>query len=187
MNGTTNPELDRNTPSAAASANPAGRANENKTMSVWKVITSFEGRVNRNIFLSVIPLLVLAWWMAVAIPVNDLGPVGQTAKLLALVAWVVVGTYIQLAVSAKRLHDMGRSGWFSVLTLGGVGLLPMLVWMAVAKGTAGPNRYGPQPMVGDSWRWAVKCRAGSAASLPASVPKRSSETQEALPTASQGG
>jgi uncharacterized membrane protein YhaH (DUF805 family) len=50
-----------------------------------------------------------------------------------------------LAVSVRRLHDQGRSGWMLLL-----GLIPffggfvLLVFMCL-EGTRGPNQYGPDP------------------------------------------
>jgi uncharacterized membrane protein YhaH (DUF805 family) len=80
-----------------------------------------------------------------------------------------------LAVGAKRLHDRGRSGWWlfvfyflpsllSVISdaiggasgsqaIGGLfGLIPIGIWiwafveLACLPGTAGPNKYGPNPL-----------------------------------------
>lgn len=50
-----------------------------------------------------------------------------------------------LALSVRRLHDQGRSGWMLLL-----GLIPffggfvLLVFMCL-EGTRGPNQYGPDP------------------------------------------
>jgi uncharacterized membrane protein YhaH (DUF805 family) len=75
----------------------------------------------------------------------------------------------QLAVTARRLHDTGRSGWWqaaylvpaavlgfasaseaTLLTaLSGIALLVLLVllllWL-IRRGDAGPNRFGPDPV-----------------------------------------
>ena len=49
-----------------------------------------------------------------------------------------------LAVSVRRLHDSGRSGWFVLLLF-----VPLINLFCIAllclPGTPGPNRYGPQP------------------------------------------
>jgi uncharacterized membrane protein YhaH (DUF805 family) len=50
-----------------------------------------------------------------------------------------------LAVSVRRLHDIDRSGWWILIALvpliGGI----VLVVFALLEGTAGDNRYGPNP------------------------------------------
>ena len=50
-----------------------------------------------------------------------------------------------LAVSWRRLHDIGRSGgyWFFIL-IPLVGPIILLVWLATA-GNVGDNAYGPDP------------------------------------------
>ena len=35
-----------------------------------------------------------------------------------------------LAVGARRLHDIGRSGWWQLLTLTGIGVLLLIFWWA---------------------------------------------------------
>jgi uncharacterized membrane protein YhaH (DUF805 family) len=52
----------------------------------------------------------------------------------------------QLAVTARRLHDTGRSGWWMLLGLVPlVGTIILIVWTAT-RGEPGPNRFGPDPL-----------------------------------------
>ena len=45
----------------------------------------------------------------------------------------------------RRLHDVDKSGaWFFIIFTC-VGAIVLLVWY-VTKGTAGPNRFGPDPL-----------------------------------------
>jgi uncharacterized membrane protein YhaH (DUF805 family) len=50
-----------------------------------------------------------------------------------------------LAVGARRLHDIGRSGWWILLVLTIIGVIVLLVW-ACQKSDSGPNAYGPEPV-----------------------------------------
>jgi uncharacterized membrane protein YhaH (DUF805 family) len=54
-----------------------------------------------------------------------------------------------LAVSVRRLHDTGRSGWWLLLVL--IPLIGWLVllWWFVTEGDAGANAYGPDPLRDD--------------------------------------
>jgi len=50
-----------------------------------------------------------------------------------------------LAVEIRRLHDIGRTGWWWLF-----GLVPVLGWIVLVvfcatNGGAGDNRYGPDP------------------------------------------
>lgn len=50
-----------------------------------------------------------------------------------------------LAVSVRRLHDIGRSGWSLLLLLIPIaGPIAVLVFM-LKEGTPGPNQYGEDP------------------------------------------
>ena len=41
-----------------------------------------------------------------------------------------------LAVGARRLHDIGRSGWWQLLTLTGIGVLVLIYWWVQPTGSA---------------------------------------------------
>ncbi len=50
-----------------------------------------------------------------------------------------------LAVGVRRLHDVGKSGWFMLIVL-----VPIIggIWLIVlycTDGVKGPNQYGPNP------------------------------------------
>jgi uncharacterized membrane protein YhaH (DUF805 family) len=50
-----------------------------------------------------------------------------------------------LAVSVRRLHDLDRSGWWMLLVITVIGAILLIIWDCF-KGTAGPNRFGPDPL-----------------------------------------
>lgn len=50
-----------------------------------------------------------------------------------------------LAVAVRRLHDIGKSGWWLFISLIPiVGSIILLVWLCI-EGTPGQNQYGPNP------------------------------------------
>jgi len=63
-----------------------------------------------------------------------------------LVYWVAVAALLLpgLAVGVRRLHDIGKSGWWVLLALVPIiGLV--LLYFAAQPGQPGSNDYGPQP------------------------------------------
>ena len=60
-----------------------------------------------------------------------------------------------LAVAIRRLHDIGRSGWWwLIIFVPLVGAILLLVWACTA-GTRGQNQYGPDPLASGAWRAAA--------------------------------
>lgn len=66
------------------------------------------------------------------------GPLGAIATIILLLPTI--------AVSARRLHDTGRSGWWLLLFFVPViGLLVLLVFFCT-RSDPGHNRYGEEPV-----------------------------------------
>lgn len=83
------------------------------------------------------------WWFVLfqVIVIVVLGMVSQTLSSLASLGLLVPA----LAVGARRLHDIGKSGWFQLL-----GLIPIIGWIlliywAVQPGQPESNQYGAPP------------------------------------------
>lgn len=51
----------------------------------------------------------------------------------------------QLAVAARRLHDINRSGWWQLLAFTVIGLVLLIYWFC-QKGHSGDNRFGADPL-----------------------------------------
>jgi uncharacterized membrane protein YhaH (DUF805 family) len=61
-----------------------------------------------------------------------------------LLAGAVVLTAPALAVTVRRLHDVGGAGWMLVFLVPVVGQVLMLVWLT-RPGVPRLNRFGPEP------------------------------------------
>ena len=107
----------------------------------------FEGRASRAEF----------WWFnlvlyGIQIAITVLGAVlGMFSSALETVSTVMLwvhglGLFLpQLAVTARRLHDTGRSGWLMLLLLVPIlGWIPLLIFL-LQPSDAGPNQYGRGP------------------------------------------
>jgi uncharacterized membrane protein YhaH (DUF805 family) len=76
---------------------------------------------------------VMGWWMSTS----------------AIPMWIVmlVFLYPTLAVYAKRWHDRGKSGWWTlILLIPIIGPLWALIECGFLRGTEGPNQYGADPL-----------------------------------------
>lgn len=72
-----------------------------------------------------------------------LGPAGDQGLVATLVSLLLFVP--NLSVGARRLHDIGRSGWWLLLGLVPcVGLIVLIVFFAT-RGEPHPNRYGDVP------------------------------------------
>jgi uncharacterized membrane protein YhaH (DUF805 family) len=101
--------------------------------------TTWQGRATRSEYWYFYLFMLICMVVAAVIDSN-----GYLAVL------VVLGlTLPQLAVTVRRLHDTGRSGWWYW-----IGLIPLvggillLVWFC-SRGTVGSNQYGSDPLGGD--------------------------------------
>ena len=60
-------------------------------------------------------------------------PLSNTATLVLIIPGINACT--------RRLHDVGRSGWWQLLYFTGIGSLVILYWN-IKKGTDEPNKFG---------------------------------------------
>ena len=126
----------------------------------------FKGRASRSEF----------WWLCLFTLLIQIAVtiVGKILPAMASIISAVLGLWLllpTLGISTRRLHDRNFSGWWQVLPLAAV--LPAVagavleadwllmlagcaaglasLWLLILyalKGTAGPNRYGPDPLDG---------------------------------------
>ena len=54
-----------------------------------------------------------------------------------------------LAVAVRRLHDVGRSGWWILIAFTVIGIIPLLIWY-VTDTKDEENIYGPNPKTEDN-------------------------------------
>ncbi len=53
-----------------------------------------------------------------------------------------------LFVTTRRLHDVGRSGWWQLIAFTIIGIFFLLYWLII-EGNEGSNDYGPHPLGDD--------------------------------------
>lgn len=87
------------------------------------------------------------WWTLFSIIVSIVTTIID--GVLGIVAinplWSLVTLLPSLFVATRRLHDHGRSGWWQLIALTGIGVFVLLYWYIV-EGDKGDNAYGPHPL-----------------------------------------
>jgi len=124
----------------------------------------FSGRMGRAAFIGLsmsafgfvalsVPLLLLA-----SISQGVYGSGGLRGPGLLIIPVGLIAFWSLLALGAQRLHDMDKPAWhllwICALALASVSLPPFVsplavigpyIWLCAARGTEGPNRFGPEP------------------------------------------
>lgn len=128
------------TPSAADLTAPTG---DDATYQP-KVFT-MNGRIGRVRYIAYSMALVMVMMLALLVVGGAIGlatgwsqgPLMAVMGLFYIVS--IAGTFI---ITIRRAHDMGHSGWMSLLIL-----VPLVsLWFLFAPGTPSTNEYGPKPV-----------------------------------------
>ncbi len=109
---------------------------------VFSKYATFEGRARRSEY----------WWfvlfniiVSIVLAIITPGEHGMGGGLLNTI-WSLATLLPAIAVGARRLHDIDRSGWWLLIGLIPViGAIVLIVFFAT-KGTLGPNRFGDDPL-----------------------------------------
>ncbi|MET8148748.1 DUF805 domain-containing protein [Actinoplanes sp. NPDC049668] len=106
---------------------------------------AFAGRARRAEYwwFTLINGIIFAALVGVGIFVEDSGESSPALGRLILV-FFFAGLLPTLAVTCRRLHDAGLSGWWQLLGFIPLGSLVVLI-MTVLDSDPGVNRYGPDP------------------------------------------
>lgn len=102
---------------------------------------TFSGRALRSEFWYFVLFIVVG---GVATNIIDIVVLGAPSGGGPVTLLFSLATFLpHLAVSVRRLHDIGKSGWFLLLLLIPlIGIIILIVWFA-RRGDEGPNEYGP--------------------------------------------
>ena len=131
-------------------------------MTIKQRLFSFKGRLNRRPYFFTSAALIVGLITTIVILVAftssapkevvetgsnvktalEFSPLGNVIYVLAS----FTAFYFSMAMHAKRLHDLGKSGWWAVCAILPVVNLIFAAYLIFAKGTGGDNRFGPDPL-----------------------------------------
>jgi uncharacterized membrane protein YhaH (DUF805 family) len=105
---------------------------------------SFSGRAGRSEYWYSVLFMLVVLGLSVLGDTAIGAASGTSIPMLTLVSSLAL-VLPSLAVTVRRLHDIGRTGWWWFF-----GFVPFIGWLvlfvySVLPGTASANRYGPAP------------------------------------------
>jgi uncharacterized membrane protein YhaH (DUF805 family) len=114
---------------------------------VWKRYAEFSGRSRRKeLWMFVLFNMIVA--LALYVPALVAATQGSSLSTIFFVLYfiyVLAALVPGWAVGARRLHDIGKSGWWWLIALVPfVGAIILIVFW-VMEGQPGDNEYGPNP------------------------------------------
>lgn len=115
-------------------------------LEVLKKYASFRGRAQRKEYwYFVLFQLIIYFFFVIILSLSGNSRAIENVVLFLSVSYYILTFIPTLAVTVRRLHDAGSSGWAIFLQLvpaiGGIILLAILV----SKSVEGENSYGPNP------------------------------------------
>ena len=114
-------------------------------MGISKALTSLDGRMRRGHF-----WIIFITLLAISIPIKILqsqlyasGRTGHTVSVIIFCLWLFPSVWVLLAISVKRLHDLGYTGMFVLIWLVPyLGAIILLILLGFFPGTPERNKYG---------------------------------------------
>ena len=98
---------------------------------------TFSGRASRSeywwFYLFSILVLIVSY-IALFFILKSLSFGSDTVIFVSVLPLIVslVLFFPSIAVACRRLHDIGRSGWWQLISLTIIGLIPLLIWLFTA-------------------------------------------------------
>ena len=124
------------------------------------LLFSAHGRINRGLFwkgflITFVAWIVLFFAVGMVVPGSARAPNADGglsfqlngAAAIPNLLLTAVFTWISVCLGVKRYHDRDKSGWWVLIAL-----IPLIggIWYFIEvgclRGTAGPNRFGPNPL-----------------------------------------
>lgn len=105
----------------------------------WRRISNFRGRTRRSEFWAAVGVAIAA---ATGLRFFDIAVFDATAGLLGIVT-AAVWIWLVGGAAVNRMHDMGQSGWLTLLMLIPIVGLGIVIWIGSAPGQPRPNAWGP--------------------------------------------
>jgi uncharacterized membrane protein YhaH (DUF805 family) len=123
---------------------------------------SSDGRIGRGKFWSailyyvaasmIVGLLLFMLWQIIPGEVSEEGSYNVTGAksvpyLILIFGYIAFCIWSGICIGVKRYHDRNKSGWWLLIQLVPlIGATWYFIEAGCLRGTAGPNRFGPDPL-----------------------------------------
>ena len=101
---------------------------------------TFSGRASRSEYWFFYLFTIIASVVTWVIDTMLLGYSSEDTGAISLIFQIII-ILPSIAVGARRLHDIGKSGWWQLLILTIIGIILLIVWFATI-GSSKKNNYG---------------------------------------------
>ena len=119
---------------------------------LFKKWADFESRISRSEFwwgYLFTQLSLIFWeWIFSIILISSQSTLNSTLisilSVIILITLIVIGiffTIAQISLFARRLHDVDKSGWWQLLAITIIGLIPLIYWLT-KKPITKDNKWG---------------------------------------------
>ena len=101
---------------------------------------TFSGRASRSEYWFFYLFTIIASIVTWVIDTMLLGYNAEDTGAISLIFQIIIILPV-IAVGARRLHDIGKSGWWQLLILTLIGIILLIVWFATI-GSSKKNKFG---------------------------------------------
>lgn len=119
-------------------------------MDIIKKIYSTDGRLNRWRYFKYMVLLALiagtTTFVTSSMATFLTGDPNGTLVMLVTLIWAIAAGTGNVMLMIRRIHDLGKSGWFAILAFVPVIGIVFSIYLFCAPGQEGWNEYGADPL-----------------------------------------
>ena len=117
------------------------------TKTCFRKYAVFSGRSDRQEYIGFYLFIILVSFL-LAIIEGLLGVFPSTDNSIFAFIFNLAVFLPSWAVMIRRVHDVNRSGWWILINLTIIGIIPFVYWTCIKKSDENENRFGSNPLTG---------------------------------------
>ena len=119
----------------------------------FKKYAVFSGRSSRQEYVSfAVFIFFVSFLLGLIEGLLGLFPSAEDWSVLEAI-FLLVTALPSWSVMVRRLHDINKSGWWFLINLTIIGIIPFIYWVCIKKSDEEENRFGINPLAGSEiWK-----------------------------------